>query len=338
MPEINGTGNNSIQNMLESLDSKFTQGNSTHNCGTHNTSSFVPTNSTNAVLEELLKRVNTIGANSTSSLTPTTSTNTANPLVPTNSTADTAPAVQQAPPKKKKKKGFFGKLFSGIGKAFKKIGGFLKKALPIISTIAMFIPGIGTAVGMGLKIATAAMGAIDGIKSGNIFGALTSVAGAFTGGASGLLGKLGNTGIGGFIGKGVELFNKGKDWLANTGVGGLVTKGFDLFNKGKEWLSNTTAGLGGKVTDWLTGKGTNLFNSLTSGIGGKVGDFLKSNGADWIKNLAGNAGSSVTNWLNDKATSLFDKVTNSPFVQKARNFFDSGIGKSLLDFFTKKTA
>ncbi len=313
MPEINGTQNNSLQNMLESLDAKFTNSNSTHNCGTNNTTNFAPNKeTTNAVLEELLKRVNTIGTNSAN---------------PTNSaeTVNSTPATPAPPKKKKKKRGFFSK----IGGALKKIGGFIKKALPIISTIAMFIPGIGTAIGGALKIATAAMGAIDGIKKGNIFGALTSVAGAFTGGATNMLSKLGN--VGSYIQKGVDLFK-------NSGVGSLVTKGFDLFNKGKEWLSNTTAGLGGKVTDFLTNKGGDLFKNLTGGIGGKFGDFLKSNGADWIKNLAGKAGSAATTWLNEKATSIFDKVTNSPFIQKARSFFDSGIGKTLLDLFTKKTA
>jgi hypothetical protein len=309
MSEINGTGNNSIQNMLESLDAKFTHNNSTHNCGTHKPTNFAANNeTTNAVLEELLKRVNTIGTNSA---TPTTSTG---------STAESKPAVQPAPPKKKKKKrGFFKKL----GGALKKIGGFIKKALPIISTVAMLIPGVGTAIGGALKIATAAMGAFDAIKNKNPLGFVSSVAGAFTGGIAGK--------VGGFL-------DKAKSFLGNTGIGNVVTKGLEFFNKAKDTFTNFTGGLGGKVTDFLTSKGGDLFKNLTSGIGGKFGDFLKSNGADWIKNLASNAGSKVTNWLNDKATSIFDKVTNSPFIQKARSFFDSGIGKTLLDLFTKKTA
>ncbi len=314
MSEINGTGNSSIQNMLESLDSKFTHNHSAHNCGTNNASnSFAPTNSkdkTTQILEQLLNRFQqTNGTTPASSTAPNTATN-------------SLPATP-APKKKKKKKGLFGKIFGGIGKALGKIGGILKKALPIISTIAMFVPGIGTAIGGALKIATAAMGAFDAIKNKNPLGFVSSVAGAFTGGIAGK--------VGGFI-------DKAKNFLGNTGIGNVVTKGLDFFNKAKDTFTNFTGGLGGKVTNFLTSKGGDLFKNLTSGIGGKFGDFLKSNGADWIKNLASNAGSKVTNWLNDKATSIFDKVTNSPFIQKARSFFDSGIGKTLLDLFTKKTA
>jgi hypothetical protein len=238
----------------------------------------------------------------------------------TNTTAPTQDTPQQptaAPKKKKKKRGFFKRLVGGIGKAFKKVGGFLKKALPILSTVAMFVPGIGTAIGGALKIASAAMGAIDAIKNKNPLGFLGSVASAFTGGASGLLGKaqnfLGNSGLGNLVTRGVDLFNKGKEWLSNTGVGNLVTRGIDLFNKGKEWLSNTTAGLGGKVTDWLTNKGP-----------------------AFLKDYAGKIGGGVTNWLNDKVSNLFSRVTNNPFVQKATDFFNSGAGKFLLDLFSKK--
>jgi hypothetical protein len=315
MPEINGTNNNSIQNMLESLNSSFSNTNNTNSP----VSSFAPTTSkdaTTALIEDFARRTGITGG--VSSTSPANSPETVNSM----------PATA-APPKKKKKKGGF---FSKIGKALKGVGKFLKKALPIISTIAMFVPGIGTAIGGALKIATAAMGAFDAIKNKNPLGFISSVAGAFTGGATNMLGKLGS--VGSYIQKGVDMFK-------NSGVGSLVTKGFDLFNKGKEWLSNTTAGLGGKVTDWLTGKGTNLFNSLTSGIGGKVGDFLKSNGADWIKNLAGKAGSAATNWLNNTASNLFSKVTQNPTVQKITNFFNTNIGNTsigqmLSDLFAAK--
>lgn len=318
MAEVNGTNNNSVQNMMDSLSSRFLDNNSaTANKTADTVNSFAPTNSkdrTSAILDDLTRRF----VNGTNSTAPTSSTDTAQPT-----------PVTPAPKKKKKKKGFFGKLFGGIGKALKGIGGFLKKALPIISTIAMFIPGIGTAVGAALKIATAAMGAIDGIKSGNIFGAITSIAGAFTGGATNALSKLGT--VGGYIQKGVDMFK-------NSGVGSLVTKGFDLFNKGKEWLSNTTAGLGGKVTDWLTSKGGDLLKNVTSGIGGKFGSWLTEKGPGLVRDFASSTGSKVTNWLNDKATSLFDKVVNNPTVQKVRDFFSGGIGKSLLDLFTGKAS
>jgi hypothetical protein len=335
MPEINGTNNNSIQTMLESLNSSYS--NTTN--GNNTASLFAPTNSkdaTSALIEDFARRTGISGPATTSSKDATTAiieefarrTGIGGPTTasPTSSVDTAQPAPAAAPAKKKKKKGGF---FKKLGGFFKKVGGFLKKALPIISTIAMFIPGIGTAVGAALKIATAAMGAIDGIKSGNIFGAVTSIAGAFTGGATNMLGKLGS--VGGYIQKGVDMFK-------NSGVGSLVTKGFDLFNKGKEYLNKFTGGIGEKVTNFFNTKGLDIFKNLTGGIGGKLGQLFTEKGPDWIKSLASRAGSTATNWLNEKATSLFDKVTNSPFVQKARSFFDSGIGKTLIDLFTKKAA
>lgn len=316
---INGTNNDATQNMLDMLNAKFSNTGSTasgNSTGNSSISSFAPTNSKDAtatILDEMAKRF-AGGTNSTSSTAPNETTNTT-PVTP-------------APKKKKKKRGFFSK----IGKALKGVGKVFKKLLPIASLVANFIPGVGPLVSLGLKAATAAMGAIDGIKKGNIFGALTSVAGAFTGGASGFLSKLGN--VGSYIQKGVDMFK-------NSGVGSLVTKGFDLFNKGKEWLSNATAGLGGKVTNWLSSNGSNLFNKLTSGIGGKLGEFLTTKGPDWIKNLASNAGNRVTSWLNEKASNLFSKITQNPTFQRVSNFFNtslgnSSIGQTLLDLFSAK--
>jgi hypothetical protein len=318
MPEINGTNNNSIQTMLESLNSSHL-----HNCQNNRNennpvNAFAPNNSkdaTTAILEDIARR---LGINETNSASPTGSVNTAQPA-PT--------ATPAAAPAKAKKKG--GGLFSKIGKALKGVGKFLKKALPIISTIAMFVPGIGTAIGGALKIATAAMGAFDAIKNKNPLGFVSSIAGAFTGGATNMLGKLGS--VGGYIQKGVDMFK-------NSGVGSLVTKSFDLFNKGKDYLTKFTGGLGDKVTNFFNSKGLDIFKNLTGGIGGKLGQLFTEKGPDWIKSLASKAGSAATNWLNEKATSIFDKVTNSPFIQKARSFFDSGIGKSLIDLFTKKAA
>ena len=80
---------------------------------------------------------------------------------------------------KKKKKGFFSKL----GGALKKVGSFIKKALPIVSTIASFIPGLNF-IAIPLKIATAAMGAMDAIKNKNWLGAIGSIAGGVAGGAA----------------------------------------------------------------------------------------------------------------------------------------------------------
>jgi hypothetical protein len=322
MPEINGTNNNSVQSMLESLSSKFTNESpsTSSNVANSTTNSFAPTNSkdtTTQILDEMLRRFTTNGTGST------------NGTGFTSPTTETKPAVQPtpAPAPKKKKKGFFSKLFGGIGKALKGIGGFLKKALPIISTIAMFVPGIGTAIGGALKIATAAMGAFDAIKNKNPLGFLSSVAGAFTGGATNLLGKMGS--VGGFVQKGLDFFK-------NSSVGSLVTKGLDFFNKGKDYLNKFTGGLGEKVGSFLNTKGLDIFKNLSGGIGGKIGEFLTKKGPEWISGLASSASNKVTSWLNDKATSLFNKITDIPLVNNVRNFFNGGIGKSLLDLFTKK--
>jgi hypothetical protein len=214
---------------------------------------------------------------------------TTNTTSPTQDTVDTKPAVQ---PKKKKKRGFFSKLKSGIGKAFKKIGGFLKKALPIISLAANFIPGVGPLVSMGLKIASAAMSAYNGIKSGNIMGAITGIAGAFTGGAGGLL-------------------SKAQSFLGNTGIGGLVSKGIDLFSKGKEWLSNATAGLGGKVTDWLTNKGPEILKNYAGNIGSSVTNWLNNKASDLFSRITNNPTvQKVTNFLNSGiGKSILDILT-----------------------------
>jgi hypothetical protein len=344
MPEINGTNNNSVQSMLESLNQGFTSGSSNNSSA----NPFSQTNSSREVSEmanQLLKSFAT-GAKPRDvsemandilkgfSNTGTTGTNTASPLTPT---TETKPAVQPTPaPKKRrrgflgglfKKGGFLGGLFKGISNAFKGIGKFLKAALPVLSTLAMFVPGIGTAIGGALKIATAAMGAFDAIKNKNPLGFLSSVAGAFTGGATNLLGKMGS--VGGFVQKGLDFFK-------NSGVGSLVTKGLDFFNKGKDYLNKFTGGLGEKVGSFLNTKGLDIFKNLSGGIGGKIGEFLTKKGPEWISGLASSASNKVTSWLNDKATSLFNKITDIPLVNNVRNFFNGGIGKSLLDLFTKK--
>jgi len=105
-----------------------------------------------------------------------------------------------------------------------KIGGFLKKALPIVSTVLMFVPGVGTAIGIALKVATAALSAVDAVKSaikGDWLGMITSAAGAVAGGiasgASGLAGKIKNVASTiSRVGRGVESIQQG-------GIGGIVS-------------------------------------------------------------------------------------------------------------------
>jgi hypothetical protein len=300
MSEINGTNNNSVKNMLESLNAGYSD--NCHKHG-HHADSFAPKASkdkTTEILENLARRYATNGAS------PTSQFETVKPMPAT-------PA-----PKKKKKKGLFGKIFGGIGK-------ILKAALPIASLVANFIPGVGPLVSLGLKAATAAMGAIDGIKKGNVFGALSSVAGAFTGGATNMLGKMGS--VGSYLQKGVDMFK-------NSGLGSLATKGFDLYNKGKEYLNKLTGGFGDKVSNLINTKGLDVYKNLTRGFGGKFGQLLTSKGPEWMNSLAGRARS----WATNKVTNLVNKAIDNPLFQKARNFFESGVGKSLLDLLTKKTA
>lgn len=68
--------------------------------------------------------------------------------------------------------------------ALSKIGGFLKTAIPVAATVAAFIPGVGTAVAAGLRIASAAISGVSSIKDGNFLGALGAVAGGVGAGFS----------------------------------------------------------------------------------------------------------------------------------------------------------
>ena len=242
--------------------------------------------------------------------------------------------------KKKKKKGLFGKIGSafksigkGIGKAFKKVGGFLKKALPIISTVAMFIPGLQPLAIAG-RIASGVMGVIDGIKSGNILGAVMSGVGAL----SGVGGKVGSFFSGltskasGFLGNvGSNLLSK----MGNTGtfLSNLVNKGTGLINTGKQWLSNFTGNAGTKVSDFIFNKGSNLLGDLSKSFGGKVGNWLTQNGPDLLRGFADRMGQKATNWLNDKANNVLGRLMNNPIARKVTGFLNSPFGQILLNMF-----
>jgi hypothetical protein len=106
-------------------------------------------------------------------------------------------------------------LIKGIGKAFKKIGGFAKKAVGFaskilngpIGKIASFIPGIGPFVAGAAKITGIANGVLNG---GGIKGIVGGLVGNLGGG---LLGKAGSllskTGLGSVIGMGSQLKSSG---------------------------------------------------------------------------------------------------------------------------------
>lgn len=229
--------------------------------------------------------------------------------------------------RKKKKKGLFGK----IGSAFKKIGGFIKKALPIVSTVAMFIPGLQPLALAG-RIASGVMGVVDGIKNGNIFGAVMSGVGALSGvggkigsfasnltsKASGLLGNVGSSLLG-------KAGNAGT-WLSN-----LVSKGSSLISSGKNWLSTFTGNMGSKVSDFLFSKGSNILGDLSKTFGGKVGSWLTAKGPDLLRGFANSMGQKATNWLNDKATNFLAKLMDNPIARKVSGLLESPLGQILIN-------
>jgi len=106
-------------------------------------------------------------------------------------------------------------LLKGIGKAFKSIGNFAKKAVGFASKIlngplgqiASFIPGVGPFVAGARKI----VGMADGLLNG---GGLKGIIGGLVGNlGGGLLGKAGSllskTGLGSVIGLGSQVQNSG---------------------------------------------------------------------------------------------------------------------------------
>ncbi|MBN1205305.1 MAG: hypothetical protein JXB05_10305 [Myxococcaceae bacterium] len=108
-----------------------------------------------------------------------------------------------------------GKVVKGIGKAFKSVGNFAKKAVGFASNIlngpigkiASFIPGIGPFVAGAAKIAGIANGVLNGGGLKGIIGGLVGNLGG------GLLGKAGSllskTGLGSIIGMGSQVKSSG---------------------------------------------------------------------------------------------------------------------------------
>ena len=167
--------------------------------------------------------------------------------------------------RKKKRGGLFGK----IGGFFKKVGGFLKKALPIISTVAMFIPGLQP-LALAARVASGVMGVVDGIKNGNIFGALTSAVGAFSGIGGKISGAFSN-----LTGKASGLMNS---------IGGA----------GSSWFSNAV-----NTASNFVSKAKDVWSGFTGNVSNTVSDFLFKNGS----NVLGG------NWLNQRGSDLLEKVS-----------------------------
>lgn len=231
--------------------------------------------------------------------------------------------------KRKKKGGFFSKIGKAIGGALKGIGNVLKKALPIISTVAMFIPGLQPLALAG-RIASGVMGVVDGIKNGNIFGALTSAVGAF----SGVGGKVGSF-FSGLGSKASGLLNSvggaGSNWFSNA-----FNTVSNVVSKGKDMWSNFTGGIGNKVSDFFFKNGSNFVGDLAKSFGGGVGNWLTQNGSNLVSRFSDMMGNRAVGWLNNTASNFLSRVTNNPFAQRIGSFFNSGYGQMLLDFFRGK--
>ncbi len=231
---------------------------------------------------------------------------------------------------KKKKKGG---IFSKIGGALKGIGKAFKKMIPILSTIAMFIPGLQPLALAG-RIVSGVMGVIDGIKSGNIFGGVMSGVGAL----SGVGGKVGSFFSGlsskasGFLGNaGTGLLSKlgsAGTWMQNA-----VGKGSALFGQAKNWLSSFTSGIGGKVSDFISNKGVGLLGNISKSFGGNIGNWLTLKGPDLLKNFANSMGSRATNWLRGTANSFLAELMNNPISRKIGGFLQSPFGQVLVNMF-----
>jgi hypothetical protein len=151
----------------------------------------------------------------------------------------------------------------GIGKVFKKVGGFIKKGIGFankllngpLGKIASMIPGIGGFV----KGAQMVVGAADGIlnKKGGIGAVLKGLAGPLLGklggAAGGLLNKVGLGSVGDLLGKATQ--NGGSSGLLDavkSFVGGGQLKGAtDMLSQGSKFnlqqmvTSNLAKFLGG---------------------------------------------------------------------------------------------
>lgn len=233
--------------------------------------------------------------------------------------------------KRKKKGGFFSKIGKAIGGALKGIGNVLKKALPIISTVAMFIPGLQPLALAG-RIASGVMGVVDGIKNGNVFGALTSAVGAF----SGVGGKIGSF-VSGLGGKASGLLNSiggaGSNWFSNA-----FNTVSNVVSKGKDMWSSFTGGIGSKVSSFFNTNGSSFIGNLAKSFGGNVGNWLTQNGSSLVGKFSDMMGNRAVSWLNNTASNFLSRVTNNPLAQRIGSFFNSGFGQMLMDFFRGKQA
>ena len=213
--------------------------------------------------------------------------------------------------RKKKKRGLFG----GLGGLFKGIGNILKKALPIVSMVAMFIPGLQP-LALAARIASGVMGVVDGIKNGNIFGAITSAVGAFSG-------------VGGKVGSFFSEMGSKASGLMNS-IGGTASNWFSnavntassFVSKAKDIWSGFTGNVSNTVSSFLFKNGSSIF-----------GNALSQGGSNLLKNFADSMGNRAVNWLDQTANGILNRtVLNNPVGQKIGSFLNSGFGQTLMQY------
>ncbi len=235
--------------------------------------------------------------------------------------------------RKKKKRGFFSKIGSAFKKIGKGIGKVLKKALPIVSTIGMFIPGLQP-LAIAARVATGVMGVVNGIKSGNIFGAVMSGVGAL----SGVGGKVGSF-FSNISNKATSfLSNAGSNFLSKLGTTGswlsnTFSKASSWINTGKNWLSNFTGNMGNKVSDFLFKEGSGILQNLTRSAGGRFGQWLTQRGPDLLRSFANSMGQRATDWLNQKASNVLNRLMDNPIARRFTNLLNSPLGQILATMF-----
>lgn len=114
---------------------------------------------------------------------------------------------QPAVKKRRRKKSCGSKIVGGL----KKVGSFVKKALPIASTVMSFVPGLNVA-GLAMKAvswASKGMAVVDAVKNKGkgLLGAATGFLGGLGGGIGDAVGKFMNGSVGQIIQKGTSVLD-----------------------------------------------------------------------------------------------------------------------------------
>ncbi len=191
------------------------------------------------------------------------------------------------PPKPKKKGGFFSK----IGGALKKIGKVVVKALPIVTTVACFIPGIN-AIALPLKIAsmaTKAISAYKAIRSGNWLGAVMSVAPGVGGKLGDAFAKFQSSGLG----RAVMTARNVVSGYRQGGFAGALAAGGSAFGPTSS-LGRLATNAGSVALGYRNGGLTGALGAGGQLVGGSVGRNLGNAALAWQSVRSGNFAGALT--------------------------------------------